>query len=254
MASDYGCSVARSDVVSAKCSFLPGITPSGEISAKRCKAGSYNVKRALAVCAFCLLPVGSAWAQAWRCNDFGGLKTSAEQKAIAVREALERKADRNEVCALVTRFAAAEEAVVEFLLAIKTQCGVPDVAVTTARANHERTLKFQKAACTELPGAQPTPRERVATPPPNGHHNSSASISVAMKMEGGIYVVPVLINDAITLNFVVDSGAAHVSIPADVVMTLMRTETIKNTTFSGNKHMCLRTARPFLRRRFASSP
>ena len=193
------------------------------------------MKLALAVCASCLLPVGSAWAQAWQCNDFGGLKTSAIQKAIAVREALERKADRNEVCALVTRFAVAEEAVVEFLLAIKTQCGVPDVAVTAARANHEHTLKFQKAACTELPGAQPTPRERSATPPPDGHHNSSASISVSMKMEGGIYVVPVLINDAITLNFVVDSGAAHVSIPADVVMTLMRTGTIKNTDFLGEQ-------------------
>ena len=38
-----------------------------------------------------------------------------------------------------------------------------------------------------------------------------------MQIEGGTYVVPVLINDAITLDFVVDSGAADVSIPADVV-------------------------------------
>jgi hypothetical protein len=33
-------------------------------------------------------------------------------------------------------------------------------------------------------------------------------------------------NDAITLDFTIDSGAADVSIPADVVMTLMRTGTI----------------------------
>ena len=49
-----------------------------------------------------------------------------------------------------------------------------------------------------------------------------------MRIEGGVYVVPVLINNAITLDFIVDSGAADVSIPADVVMTLMRTGTIKD--------------------------
>jgi hypothetical protein len=59
--------------------------------------------------------------------------------------------------------------------------------------------------------------------------------SVPMQMEGGIYVVPVLINNAITLDFVVDSGAADVSIPADVVMTLMRTKTLKETDFLGEQ-------------------
>ena len=62
-----------------------------------------------------------------------------------------------------------------------------------------------------------------------------AATSVPMHSEGGIYVVPVLVNDAITLNFVVDSGAADVSIPADVVMTLMRTGTLKESDFLGQK-------------------
>ncbi len=35
-----------------------------------------------------------------------------------------------------------------------------------------------------------------------------------------MFVVPVLINNSITLNFVVDSGAADVRIPAVVVLTL----------------------------------
>jgi predicted aspartyl protease len=59
--------------------------------------------------------------------------------------------------------------------------------------------------------------------------------SVPMQLEGGIYVVPVVINNAITLDFVVDSGAADVSIPADVVMTLMRTKTLKSTDFRGEQ-------------------
>ena len=46
---------------------------------------------------------------------------------------------------------------------------------------------------------------------------------VPLQSEGGAFTVPVSINDRLTLSFVVDSGAADVSIPADVVLTLMRT-------------------------------
>jgi tetratricopeptide (TPR) repeat protein len=63
----------------------------------------------------------------------------------------------------------------------------------------------------------------------------SSLFSVPMRAEGGIFVVPVLINDAITLEFVVDSGASDVSIPVDVVLTLMRTGTLKEADFLGEK-------------------
>ncbi len=43
------------------------------------------------------------------------------------------------------------------------------------------------------------------------------------------------INDQITLKFVVDSGASDVSIPADVVMTLLRTGTISDSDFLGTQ-------------------
>jgi hypothetical protein len=52
--------------------------------------------------------------------------------------------------------------------------------------------------------------------------------SVPLKSEGGTFVVPVLINDKITLDFTLDSGAADVSIPLDVFSTLKRTETISD--------------------------
>ena len=69
-----------------------------------------------------------------------------------------------------------------------------------------------------------------------GNQDSSTPVtSIPMRIEGGTYVIPVLINDAITLDFVVDSGAADVSIPADVVSTLMRTKTLKETDFLGEK-------------------
>jgi len=64
--------------------------------------------------------------------------------------------------------------------------------------------------------------------------SSTASISVPLQADGGTYVVPILINNAITLNFTVDSGATDVSIPADVVLTLIRTGTLDKSDFIGS--------------------
>ena len=58
---------------------------------------------------------------------------------------------------------------------------------------------------------------------------------VAMVPDGGTFAVPVTINDQFTLKFIVDSGAADVSIPADVVGTLVRTETITDADFLGKQ-------------------
>lgn len=64
---------------------------------------------------------------------------------------------------------------------------------------------------------------------------SSSTIAIPLEKQGGTLVVPVLINNAITLNFIVDSGATDVSIPSDVVKTLMRTGTLKQADFLGKK-------------------
>ena len=63
----------------------------------------------------------------------------------------------------------------------------------------------------------------------------SEATVVPMVSEGGTFVVPVRINDQITLNFVIDSGASDVSVPADVVMTLLRTGTITDADFLGTQ-------------------
>ena len=59
--------------------------------------------------------------------------------------------------------------------------------------------------------------------------------SVPMERKGGTFAVPVLINNKIELNFVVDSGASNVSIPADVVRTMMRTGTLTAADFVGKR-------------------
>jgi predicted aspartyl protease len=63
----------------------------------------------------------------------------------------------------------------------------------------------------------------------------SGATLIPVKAQGGTYVVPVLINKAITLSFVIDSGASDVSIPADVVLTLVRSGTLQHSDFIGTK-------------------
>jgi hypothetical protein len=125
--------------------------------------------RAILLAAFAIIAAShAASAQApAQCNAFIPLRDDAQQKAAAVRAATEHKAERKEVCALVTRFATAEAAVVKFLEANKTWCGIPDEAVKAAKTGHERTLKFRTMACSEAPAAQPkapTLSDAIGTP------------------------------------------------------------------------------------------
>ena len=79
--------------------------------------------------------------------------------------------------------------------------------------------------------ATPTPSPKTITRAPTPAPSSAQSIR--MQKQGDVYVVPVAVNNAITLNFVVDSGASYVSIPSDIVQKLMRTGTLRKSDFLG---------------------
>ena len=79
------------------------------------------------------------------------------------------------------------------------------------------------------PSGVPPPPQTSPSGPPNN------STVVPMVGQGETFVVPVTINGQITLDFIVDSGAADVNIPADVVMTLIRTGTITDNDFLGKE-------------------
>lgn len=97
---------------------------------------------------------------------------------------------------------------------------VISVDIERAREVPKRCKKSNYRQCDELEGNQ----------------TRSSATSVSMQREGdGVYVVPVLINNAVTLNLVLDSGASDVRIPADVVKTLMRTGALKQADFQGKK-------------------
>jgi gag-polyprotein putative aspartyl protease len=92
------------------------------------------------------------------------------------------------------------------------------------------TLEFRliKAVEEAPPAATPAPvigDSSLPTTPAN----------ITLRTDGGVLMVPVQINGALTLDFIIDSGAADVAIPADVVSTLMRTGTLKRTDFIGER-------------------
>lgn len=81
---------------------------------------------------------------------------------------------------------------------------------------------------------------RVSLPSPNtlpqeASRPKKGITEIPLQNLNGVFVIPVSINGILTLNFTIDSGAADVSIPADVVLTLMRTGTLQVTDFLAQK-------------------
>jgi len=90
----------------------------------------------------------SAWAQgASQCADFPRLSAETKKKADAVQAAINAKAERKQVCTLLTTFVASESTVIKFLEDNKVWCGVPDQAIAISKTNHEKSIKFRNQAC-----------------------------------------------------------------------------------------------------------
>jgi hypothetical protein len=127
------------------------------------------------------LGAGSAWAQMGQpatpqqCTKFPALSQAAQVKANAVSAAMKAKADRKDICRLMTAFVASEDLVVKFLIENKTWCGVPDEAVAAAKINHEKSTKFRDSACAEGPSQKaPTLSDAIKTPAVDSATNTKA--------------------------------------------------------------------------------
>jgi len=57
------------------------------------------------------------------------------------------------------------------------------------------------------------------------------SPGIKLVKHAGVFAVPVLLNNVLTINFIVDSGAADVMISSDVASTLLKTGTILESDF-----------------------
>ena len=79
-------------------------------------------------------------------------------------------------------------------------------------------------------------REVVADAAPlTAAASAEGPVEIGLEPYGGTFVVPVTINNSILLKFTIDSGAADVNIPADVVLTMFRTGTLKSEDFIGER-------------------
>jgi clan AA aspartic protease (TIGR02281 family) len=106
----------------------------------------------------------------------------------------------------------------------------PKVATASPVRESSPKLTAPPPATAPIATVSPTVANSSAQSP-----NPSSRMAVSLKQDGGIFVVPVEINGAITLEFGVDSGAADVSVPADVFSTLVRTHTIKDSDIIGEQ-------------------
>jgi hypothetical protein len=92
-------------------------------------------------------------------REFAPLKAEAEKRGLAVKHATERKdkAPREEVCTLLKRYSDAEAAIVKFIKANASNCGIPAEAGVSMAQNHARTQKTVQGVCSGAGGpARPT--------------------------------------------------------------------------------------------------
>jgi clan AA aspartic protease (TIGR02281 family) len=81
----------------------------------------------------------------------------------------------------------------------------------------------------------PTAAASLQSPQANRTDAPAMTSRVLLAKHGGTLVAPVLINNAIKLEFTVDSGASDVSISADVFSTLVRAATINQGDIRGSR-------------------
>jgi clan AA aspartic protease (TIGR02281 family) len=75
--------------------------------------------------------------------------------------------------------------------------------------------------------------DAATTPPP------ATTTSIPMKKDGGVYVVPVSINGAASIDCIVDSGASDVNIPAEVYRKLVRDGKVQESDLLGTQDYVL---------------
>ena len=122
------------------------------------------------------------------------------------------------------------------------RCGLNESCIEAAYFEEIRAFQVVGAPVVRPGPSTPEAGIPAQTPPypglaiaPAQPTPARAAMNIPLLEQNGVFEVPVSINDQITLRFVVDSGAGDVSIPTDVVSTLVRTGTLTNADFLGSQ-------------------
>jgi hypothetical protein len=79
----------------------------------------------------------------------------------------------------------------------------------------------------------------LATPAAPLSAIGSLSEEVQLQPYNGVFAVPVVINRAVSIPFILDSGSSEVQLPAEVVLTLIRSGTLTEEDFIGAREYVL---------------
>jgi predicted aspartyl protease len=119
---------------------------------------------------------------------------------------------------------------------------VPVGAVSKAPVS--RTIAAKPAAVPAVKAVAPVVKAAVKAPAakpviiarkPVARASIERAQVIPIEAENGAYIVPVLVNGVLPLKFIIDSGSADVSIPADVASTLRQMGTMSGADLLGKK-------------------
>lgn len=122
------------------------------------------------------------------------------------------------------------------LLAIAFAIGIPTLFVAGAMWLNAKPEPYD-------PKKDPDPHIQALLDPQDPQN-------VPLVADRGVYTVPVLINEALTLDFIVDSGASDVVLPTDTVVTLLRSRTLSRSDFLPGQSVTLADGSTVLSARF----
>jgi len=106
------------------------------------------------------------------------------------------------------------------------------------RQGYGPETSFEVASIAMPKGSAPPSARAAPGPEPSAATsaaNPAAVDTIKLESASGNLLVPVQVNGGMSFNFVLDSGASDVAIPADVVQTLTRAGTISRADFIGTK-------------------
>jgi hypothetical protein len=91
-------------------------------------------------------------------DEFMPLRDEAQTKGMAIKAAIDRKAERSDLCKAFRTFIAAEAKVVKFVQENGSRCSIPADAVKVMKTNHGKSTAMSNRVCNAAAGP--------ASPPP----------------------------------------------------------------------------------------
>lgn len=86
-------------------------------------------------------------------NELMPLRETVEKEGVATKAAIERKAERGQICNHLKRYVAAEAKYLKYLEDNQGWCGVPPDALTQIKTSHGQSMKVRNQACSAAPAA-----------------------------------------------------------------------------------------------------